>query len=74
VLASTTTQQKSKKKTRRVFTFSSSRHHAKMLYHGLFSLRMLFVGIGQSFFIFFALASADFCNFSALALVVAATS
>jgi hypothetical protein len=49
-------QQKSKKKTRPVFTFSSSRHRAKTLCHGLLSLRMLFVGIGQSFFSFLRLS------------------
>jgi hypothetical protein len=39
-----------------VFTFSSSRHRAETLYHGLLSLRMLFVGIGQSFFSFLRLS------------------
>jgi hypothetical protein len=45
-----------------------------MLRHGLFSLGMLFVSINQSLFRFFALVSADFCDFSALALAAVATS
>jgi hypothetical protein len=51
-LASARTQQKSKKRTRRVFTFSSSRHRAKTFCYGLLSLRMLFVSISQSLFLF----------------------
>jgi hypothetical protein len=40
----------------------------------LLSLEMLFVSISQSFSALFALASADLCDFSALALVAVATS
>jgi hypothetical protein len=39
-----------------VFTFSSSRHRVKTLGHGLLSLSMRLVGIGQSFFSFLRLA------------------
>jgi hypothetical protein len=47
----------------------------KALHYGLLSLSVLPVGIGQSFFsLFFALPSADFCDFSALALAAAAIS
>jgi hypothetical protein len=46
----------------------------KPLSHGLLSLEMLFVSIGKTFSAFFALASADLCDFSALALAAVATS
>jgi hypothetical protein len=46
----------------------------KALHYGLLSLSVLPVGMGQSFFSLFALPSADFCDFSALALAAAATS
>jgi hypothetical protein len=55
-----------------VCTSSSSTHHIQSLSHGLFSLEML--ASAKAFSAFFALASADFVDFSALALVAVAAS
>jgi hypothetical protein len=51
-----------------------SRHRVEPLSHGLLSLEMLFVSISQVLLRFFALASADLCEFSTLALAAVATS
>jgi hypothetical protein len=45
-----------------------------LLSHGLLSQTVLFISISQGLLAFFALASADFCDLSAVALAAVAAS
>jgi hypothetical protein len=69
-------EQASQQKERKgiVYTSSSSRHLVQPISHSLFSLEVLLVSISQAFYAFFALASADLVDFSALTLAPMAVS